>query len=108
MLRFSRHAARVVRVGFVIWFTWRWLGPQRSEACRLHAGVLPGRAADDAGSEPVRKMLPPAWRLKLAGAIPVGVCLPGGLLILCGLSLNIPYVSPNLTSGMAGCCAHRS
>ncbi len=54
------------------------------------------------------KMLPPAWRLKLAGAIPVGVCLPGGLLILCGLSLNIPYVSPNLTSGMAGCCAHRS
>ena len=58
VLRFSRHAARVVRVGFVIWFTWRWLGPQRSEACRLHAGVRPGRAADDAGSEPVRKNAP--------------------------------------------------
>jgi uncharacterized protein len=52
------------------------------------------------------KLLPLAVRLRLRRAIPVGVCLLAGLLILRGLSLGIPYLSPDLTSGgMAGCCA---
>ena len=51
------------------------------------------------------KMFPPAFRLKLRAAIPVGVCLLGALLILRGLSLGIPYLSPDLSSG-ANCCAH--
>lgn len=50
------------------------------------------------------KMFPAAWRLKLRAAIPVGVCLLAGLLILRGLGLGIPYVSPDLTSGAASCC----
>lgn len=51
------------------------------------------------------KMFPPAFRLKLRSAIPVGVCLLGALLILRGLSLGIPYISPDLSSG-ASCCSH--
>jgi sulfite exporter TauE/SafE len=49
------------------------------------------------------KIFPPALRLKLRAAIPVGVCLLGVLLILRGMSLGIPYVSPDLASG-ATCC----
>jgi sulfite exporter TauE/SafE len=49
------------------------------------------------------KLFPPALRLKLNQAIPVGICLLAGLLILRGLSLGIPYVSPDLAA--AG-CAH--
>lgn len=52
------------------------------------------------------KLFPPAWRLKLNGAIPVGVCLLAGLLILRGLSLGIPYVSPDLAVANPSCCAH--
>jgi hypothetical protein len=50
------------------------------------------------------KMFPPAFRLKLRGAIPVGVCLVAGLLILRGLALGIPYVSPALVAGVPACC----
>ena len=49
------------------------------------------------------KLFPPAWRLQLQRLIPVGVGLVAGLLILRGLALGIPYLSPNLASG---CCAH--
>jgi len=50
------------------------------------------------------RMFPPAWCLKLRGAIPVGVCLLAGLLILRGLALGIPYVSPALVAGVPACC----
>ncbi len=51
------------------------------------------------------KIFPLALRLKLRSAIPVGVCLLAGLLILRGLALGIPYVSPDLGAGTPGCCA---
>lgn len=40
------------------------------------------------------RMFPLSWRMKLRAAIPVGVCLLAVLLILRGLALGIPYVSP--------------
>jgi sulfite exporter TauE/SafE len=52
------------------------------------------------------KMLPPGLRRRLAVAIPVGVCLLAGLLILRGLALGIPYLSPGLALGTDSCCAH--
>jgi hypothetical protein len=50
------------------------------------------------------KMIPTVWRLRLSRAIPVGVCLLAALLILRGLGLGIPYLSPDLADP-AGCCA---
>lgn len=50
------------------------------------------------------KMFPPAVRLKLRRALPAGVCLLAGLLILRGLGLGIPYVSPALVAGTPACC----
>jgi hypothetical protein len=51
------------------------------------------------------RALPAAFRLKLRAAIPFGVCLLGGLLILRGLALGIPYISPALVAGLpADCC----
>jgi len=50
------------------------------------------------------KMLPMAVRLKLRSAIPAGICLVASLLILRGLALGIPYVSPALASGIPACC----
>ncbi len=50
------------------------------------------------------KLVPLPLRLQLRKAIPVSVFLLGALLILRGLSLGIPYVSPDLTG--PGCCAH--
>lgn len=44
-------------------------------------------------------------RRKLAAAVPVSVFLVSVLLILRGLSLGIPYLSPNLSSDGA-CCHH--
>ena len=49
------------------------------------------------------RLFPLSFRLKLRSAIPVGVCLLAGLLILRGMALGIPYVSPNLD--MNSCCA---
>ena len=49
------------------------------------------------------KLFPASLRLKLRGAIPVGVCLLAALLILRGMGLGIPYISPVL-SGIASCC----
>lgn len=52
------------------------------------------------------KLFPMSLRLKLRGAIPAGVCVLGLLLILRGLALGIPYVSPALVAGVpASCCA---
>ncbi len=49
------------------------------------------------------RILPLAFRSKLRAAIPVGVCLLAMLLILRGLALGIPYLSPDLAGG-AACC----
>ncbi|HOB32801.1 MAG TPA: sulfite exporter TauE/SafE family protein [Verrucomicrobiota bacterium] len=48
------------------------------------------------------KVIPPAVRLKLARAMPATVFVLGVLLIVRGLSLGIPYLSPDLTA--ASCC----
>jgi sulfite exporter TauE/SafE len=76
----------------------------------LAAGVL-FMAAFGLGTTPAMlaislsgRLVPLAWRLKLRAAIPVGVCALAALLILRGLSLGIPYVSPDLSPGQAGCC----
>ena len=51
-------------------------------------------------------LFPVSLRLKLRAAIPAGVCVLGLLLILRGLALGIPYVSPALVAGVpASCCA---
>lgn len=48
------------------------------------------------------RMFPLSWRMKMRAAIPVGVCLLAVLLILRGLALGIPYVSPAPDSSQ--CC----
>ena len=49
------------------------------------------------------RALPVAWRFRLQQLVPLSVGLVGALLILRGLALGIPYLSPNLA---AGTCAH--
>ena len=49
------------------------------------------------------KLIPTPVRLQLRKAIPVSVFLLSLLLILRGMSLGIPYLSPDLASG-ATCC----
>ena len=52
-------------------------------------------------------LVPVTLRLKLRRAIPVAVSLLGVLLILRGMSLGIPFVSPDLTaSGSDKACCH--
>ena len=63
------------------------------------AGTLPMMLAIGLGG----KLVPLSLRLKLRAAIPVSVFLLGALLILRGMSLGIPYLSPNLA---AGACCH--
>jgi hypothetical protein len=50
------------------------------------------------------RMFPLPFRLRLRRVIPVGVCLLAGLLILRGLALGIPYLSPALVAGLPACC----
>lgn len=79
-------------------------------------GVLSGArymAAFGAGTVPLMlaiglsgKLVPFSLRLKLRKAIPVSVCLLAALLILRGMGLGIPYLSPDLSAGGAECC-HR-
>ncbi len=52
------------------------------------------------------KAIPAPWRWQLRKLIPFGVCALATLLILRGMALGIPYLSPNLAVGAAGCCAH--
>jgi hypothetical protein len=49
------------------------------------------------------RLVPFAWRLKLARVIPVSVLLLALLLILRGMSLGIPYLSPDLAVA-SSCC----
>ncbi len=54
------------------------------------------------------KLIPPSLRLKLSKAIPFSVLVLATLLILRGMSLGIPYVSPDLSGTAAGAsCCHR-
>ena len=50
------------------------------------------------------KLLPANVRLKLRAAIPAGVCALAALLILRGLSLGIPCLSPDLSAASPSCC----
>ncbi len=52
--------------------------------------------------------LAPALRRRLNALIPAGLALMAGLLILRGLGLGIPYLSPayDATTGAAACCPH--
>jgi uncharacterized protein len=51
------------------------------------------------------RLLPLPVRLRLRGAIPVSVFLLAALLILRGMALGIPYISPpDLANGGAACC----
>ncbi|HTL57232.1 MAG TPA: sulfite exporter TauE/SafE family protein [Candidatus Limnocylindrales bacterium] len=77
-------------------------------------GVLAGigyMAAFGAGTTPLMlaiglsgKAIPWSVRLQLRKAIPVSVFLLASLLILRGMSLGIPYLSPDLSGGGATCC----
>lgn len=50
------------------------------------------------------RLLPMSLRLHLRKAIPVSVIVLASLLILRGMSLSIPYLSPNLSSSNPSCC----
>jgi sulfite exporter TauE/SafE len=65
------------------------------------AGTLPIMLAIGFGG----KLVPLSLRFKLRAAIPVSIFLLGALLILRGMSLGIPYLSPNLAA--ADSCCHR-
>jgi sulfite exporter TauE/SafE len=49
-------------------------------------------------------LVPASLRLKLVKTIPVCVFLLGTLLILRGMSLGIPYLSPDMSGSGASCC----
>ena len=77
-------------------------------------GSVPGgigyMAAFGAGTVPMLvaiglsgKLVPPTLRLKLVKLVPASVFLLATLLILRGLSLGIPYLSPDLSAGHS-CC----
>jgi len=68
-------------------------------------------AAFGAGTVPMmlaislsQKLVPFSLRLKLQKAIPVSVFILATLLILRGMALGIPYVSPVLSGDHPGCC----
>ncbi|HSU57241.1 MAG TPA: sulfite exporter TauE/SafE family protein [Candidatus Dormibacteraeota bacterium] len=83
-------------------------------AATATAGIISAiwyMAAFGAGTVPMMlsiglsgRLVPIAFRLKLQKAIPISVVLLGTLLILRGLALGIPYLSPDLAHGT--CCQH--
>jgi hypothetical protein len=50
------------------------------------------------------KLVPASLRLKLRTAVPACVVLLATLLILRGMSLGIPFLSPDISAGGASCC----
>jgi len=50
------------------------------------------------------RLIPFSLRLRLLKVVPVAVFLLASLLILRGMGLGIPYVSPTLSGGGASCC----
>jgi uncharacterized protein len=79
----------------------------------MTGGMISGMlymAAFGAGTVPMMlaiavsgRLVPVSLRVKLARAIPVSVFLLAGLLILRGLALGIPYLSPDLAA-VESCC----
>jgi sulfite exporter TauE/SafE len=53
-----------------------------------------------------RQLVPGSLRLRLSRAVPVSVVVLGVLLILRGLSLGIPYLSPDLSCAPLASCCH--
>ncbi len=53
-----------------------------------------------------RRLVPIPLRLKLQKSVSVSICLLAALLILRGMSLGIPYVSPDLSGAALPCCKH--
>ena len=51
-------------------------------------------------------LLPATFRFRLARLVPFGVVTIAALLILRGLSLGIPYLSPDLSAGSSTCACH--
>jgi hypothetical protein len=51
------------------------------------------------------KLVPTSMRLKLVKTVPVFVFLLGMLLILRGMSLGVPYLSPDMSGSGAACCS---
>ena len=51
-----------------------------------------------------RKLVSAPLRLKLRGLVPVSIAVVAALLVLRGLGLGIPYLSPDLASGHSACC----
>lgn len=53
------------------------------------------------------RLIPTFVRLKYRQFATISVCALGGLLILRGLALGIPYLSPGIASGsLVSCCTH--
>ncbi len=52
------------------------------------------------------RLVPVRVRLQLQKAVPASIGLLATLLILRGLSLGIPFLSPDLSPGAAACCSH--
>lgn len=50
------------------------------------------------------RLVTPSLRARLRWVVPCSIGVVGGLLILRGLSLGIPYLSPDLSGGVATCC----
>jgi sulfite exporter TauE/SafE len=50
------------------------------------------------------RSIPPAWRLHWQRLVPVSLAVVATLLILRGLALGIPYLSPDLAASGAACC----
>ena len=94
----------------VLGLIWTWLpGPSSAGHWLARAGIL-FMALFGLGTMPTMlavslsgRILPLSFRSKLRAAIPIGVCLLAMLLILRGLALGIPYLSPDLAGGTA-CC----
>lgn len=53
----------------------------------------------------VGRVMPPGVRLRMQKLMPVAMLLVGCLLILRGMSLGIPYISPDLSGGHS--CCHK-
>ncbi len=85
-------------------------------AAVANGGVLAGvqyMAAFGAGTLPMMlgiglsgRLVPLSYRLRLRKTVPASIVMLAALLILRGLSLGIPYLSPDLSGAAPGCCSH--
>lgn len=75
------------------------VGPGMAYMALFGLGTVPMMLALSLGS----KAMPVAWRFRLQRLIPVSLGTVGVLLVLRGMSLGIPYLSPDLATG--SCCS---